>query len=179
MQEATGFDERRVVNAAAHALPLRQATGHFPAERADAVAPLRVVCAIGNTHAAAEPEGVGGHGFGNEIIVFRAAQLFHAVGLLELTHHEVAGTTLPFEVHVQPLVGLGVVTHDPVEQGALAAEHQLRSAQFEFAVLAVDAAGSIQIDHIVVEPIAISLDKTGKTDFIAADDVDGDICLRL
>ena len=48
------------------------------------------------------------------------------------------------------------------------------AAQFEFAVLAVAGVAAVEIDHIIVEPVAVGLDQAFEGDFRTADHVDGD-----
>lgn len=192
MQHIAGLIDRRPGAACAVAAAVGLVAGQFAAERAGGQAPVVVAHAVRHTEPARDAVGIGDRGLGHEVIVLGAGQLFQAVGLLELAKLQVVvgvAAELVLDVVVQEASGAadggashsdflqhaGVVAGDPFKVARpLALEYQLGAANAEFGIVAVGADRSVEILHVVVEPVAIGLDQAFQRHFRAADHIDGD-----
>jgi hypothetical protein len=125
-------------------------------------------------HAARNALHIGGHGFGNEVVVLGAGQLFQAIRLLVLAD-EYGGLTVETvgNIVVEELVGTGIITDDPVPHAwAFALQDQFGAAHAEIAVRAIDRIGTEHAEVVVV-PVGIGLDEAFEGHFRAPDDIDG------
>ncbi len=180
------------------AVAVRLVTGQLAAECTGGHAPIVVAHAIGHAQPARDAIGVRHRRLRHEVVVLGAGQFFQAVGLLELADLQVVvrvAAKLVLDVVIQEAAGAAnggatdgdflqharVIAGDPFEVArALALEDQLGAPDAEFGIVAIGTDRTIEVLHIVVEPVAVGLDQAFQRDFRTADYIDGDLgmCCR-